>query len=145
MKDFIQQIKREDRRIEMRKQALARIAERAKPTTTQAPEDKSEMAMNVDAQATPPNPPTPSPAPPSVGAASPLHPSLPPRPTTQPTSTQSTPGPTTTPAPTPAPAPAPAPSPVPAPLPPAKKTDPVDPQVAKYEEVRFPSAFTFKV
>ncbi len=139
MKNFIQQIKREDRRIEMRKKALAQVAERAKPVTIQITEDKPEMVMNVDAPVTPANTANPSPPLSSVGAASPLHPSLPPRPTTQPTSTQSTPGPTTTtPAPIPAPAPAPAPasSPAPAQPPPAKKADPTDPQVAKFEEVR---------
>ncbi|KAJ3575241.1 hypothetical protein NP233_g1220 [Leucocoprinus birnbaumii] len=132
VKDFAKKIKLEDSRIEMRKKNLARIAERqaqalaAQAAKAQAESESKETPMKVDASA-----PTPAPV-----ATSPLHPSLPPRPTTstpiQPPPAQ--PGPTPAPAAsTPAPAPV-APTPASTPGPSAKKIEPMDPQIAKFEE-----------
>jgi len=121
VKDFVKKVKLEDNRIEMRKKSLARVAERqlaAQEEKAQIESDSKETPASVDA-----------PAPIAIAAAaSALHPSLPPRPltTVQPTQAQSTtssiPNSTST--------------QVSAPVVPVKKTEPLDPQIAKFEEVR---------
>lgn len=89
--------------------------------------------MSVDAPATPaPTPATLAPAPSSqassVAMASPLHPSLPPRPNAQSQPLSNSPAP--------APASSPAP-PAPAPPSPVKKLEALDSQIAKFDEVSF--------
>ncbi|KAG6829776.1 hypothetical protein H0H92_003566 [Tricholoma furcatifolium] len=178
VKDFVKKIKMEDQRIELRKKQLARLRPPPPPlkkeeTPAPMPPVKVEVTpapMKVD-EPSPSKPSTPAPAPPpsdtlaapqpqlANAGASPLHPSLPPKPGSAPLKPP-TPVPTPTPtptattapapaggegseqqaAPTPAPAPAPAPSPTPAPEEPKPKPKPKavvlppDPMIAKYEE-----------
>ncbi|KAF9446133.1 UDP-glucose 4-epimerase [Macrolepiota fuliginosa MF-IS2] len=125
VKDFVKKIKLEDNRIEIRKKTLARVAERqtSAKALVHATENPTDSLMNVDTPTS--TPPAPNPAL-SVTTASLLHPSLPPRPTTtQVPSTQNTPAPTAVPSPAPS---------TPTPAPPIKKAEPVDSQIAKFEE-----------
>jgi len=121
VKDFVKKVKLEDNRIEMRKKSLARVAERqlaAQEEKAQIESDSKETPAGVDA-------PTPIAI---AAAASALHPSLPPRPLTavQPTQAQSTTSST----------PNSTSIQVTAPVVSVKKTEPLDPQIAKFEEVR---------
>jgi hypothetical protein len=138
VKDFVKKIKLEDNRIEMRKKALARQAERiataraksaATSTGTPGPTTQ-ETAVEQTKPATS-----------ATTTGSPLHPSLPAKPgsasppkASESSQAQPTPTPTT-PIPVPAqteriPTPTPAPAPV---TPPA--TTPLDEQILKLEEV----------
>jgi len=118
VKDFVKKVKLEDNRIEMRKKSLARVTERqlaAQEEKPQVESDSKETPASVDASA-------------PTAVASALHPSLPPRPLTavQPTQVQSATTPISNSTTTQAPAPVVS----------VKKTEPLDPQIAKFEEVR---------
>ncbi|XP_006454268.1 hypothetical protein AGABI2DRAFT_182243, partial [Agaricus bisporus var. bisporus H97] len=133
VKDFVKKIKLEDNRIELRRKTLAQIAERQaqKEAPAQAQDAGKEAAggdavMSVDAPATPaPTLAAPSSQASSVAMASPLHPSLPPRPNAQSQPLSNSPAP--------APASSPAP-PAPAPPSPVKKLEALDSQIAKFDE-----------
>ncbi|KXN88950.1 THO complex subunit 1 [Leucoagaricus sp. SymC.cos] len=130
VKDFIKKIKLEDNRIEMRKKALAQALEPQAQTSTPTPKapppekNTGERLMNVDASSSATTAQIPAPTP-AAPAASLLHPSLPPRPTTV-VAAASPPPPVPVPTLTPTPAPPTAPS--------VKKLGPVDPQISKFEE-----------
>ncbi|KAF5385338.1 hypothetical protein D9615_001035 [Tricholomella constricta] len=136
VKDFIKKIKLENHRIEMRKRALGKQAERraaaeaAKSAAASPAPEKEPSVSPVKTQE--PSTPTPSDtlsAPRPISAGSPLHPSLPAKPGLSPVKLSSTPSSedvveSTTPAPptavpvltvSPAPTPISAPTPVPAP------------------------------
>lgn len=138
VKDFVKKIKLEDSRIEMRKKALARQAERIAAARAKAaaaasgtPTPNAQEATVEQAKS----------AASAAAAGGSLHPSLPAKPGSSSSAkapesqAQPTPAPTPTP-PTPAPA-APERVPTPAPPPaPVTVTTPADEQILKLEEVR---------
>jgi hypothetical protein len=135
VKDFVKKIKLEDNRIEMRKKALARQAERIAAARAKAAGGGTGTSTPGAQEAVvDQNKPTAS----STAAGSTLHPSLPAKPgsSSSKASESSQAQPTPTPPP-PIPAPTPVervPTPTPAPATPAGTTPP-DEQIVKLEEV----------
>lgn len=140
MKDYVKKIKQEDARIDLRKRTLARNAERIAQARAKAATAAAAPNVPIADTIAPPQPregdlpmteikSESSPQPIPVAIASPVHPSLPPKPSST-TSIKPEPGP--------APA-ASSTSSVPPPTrPPAstqESTPPVDEQVQKFEEV----------
>ncbi|EEB98296.1 hypothetical protein MPER_02223, partial [Moniliophthora perniciosa FA553] len=131
IKDFMKKIDLENRRIEMRTRTLRQQMERRE---AQAAALKAKAAAEAEAE-TKPSADTLTPTPSSSqnqtqSSASPLHPSLPAKPSSEPASADIKPPKETPPKESsvlPAPAPAPAPAPVPTPLPP-------DDQIMRSEE-----------
>jgi hypothetical protein len=163
VKDFVKKVKQEDARIEMRKKALARAAERAAAARAKLAVPKATIPDIVDKDVTMASP-KPTSTEETIAAprdvldvrpstpgttrltvtSPPLHPSLPPKPGSpaKPQSLSQDVRPST-PAPTPTPAVPPPPPPAVVISPPATESTPipapviVDEQIAKLDEVRF--------
>jgi len=135
VKDYVKKIKQEDARIDMRKKTLAKTAERiaqarakaaapnppAAEPTVPPPQSRESNLSTTEVKTEPSSQPTP------VAVASPVHPSLPPKPSTVSTSKLEA-------GPTPA-ASSTASVPASIHLPAQDSVPPVDEQIQKFEEV----------